>query len=300
MSSITSTRSRAWCFTMNNYTDEDINNVKALDHRYLIIGKETGESGTPHLQGYIELPNGKTLKALKKRLPKFHLEERKGTPAQAATYCKKDGCFEEIGTISQQGARNDIKAVCKAISDGKSFEDILDSEGTSFQSLQVAKIAFPFKEPKRTWKTKVHWYWGPAGCGKTYAAHHKFPSLRVHVQDPVIKWYDGYDRHEVIIYDDLRPHQIPYSTLLKLFDEYPWKIETKHGTRQFVPLHIFVTTPLNPLEFFASYVNEEHLQMTRRLYDVQEFDTFYVAPPPLDDADDTQHSSSEEQEDYEA
>jgi len=289
-------RSRAWCFTMNNYTDEDITNVKALDSTYLIIGKETGESGTPHLQGYVELPHGKTLTALKKRLPKFHLEGRKGTPAQASDYCKKDGDFEEQGTISNQGQRNDIQKVVKAVQDGKTFEEILDT-ATSYQSLQIAKVAFPYKEPKRNWMPKVYWYWGPPGTGKSHAAFNKFPDLRCHIQNPKMKWFDGYDRHDVVIFDDLRPHHIDYATLLHIFDRYPYTVETKGGTRQFVPKHIFVTSPDPPEFFFRNSVNENHLQMTRRFHEVREFDVFYVEPVKLDDADSQNDTSSQEQDD---
>jgi hypothetical protein len=49
-----------WCFTLNNYTDEDIFEINSLiefnsNMNYLCYGKEIGESGTIHLQGYFEL-----------------------------------------------------------------------------------------------------------------------------------------------------------------------------------------------------------------------------------------------------
>ena len=47
---------KAWCFTLNNYNDDDIkylgSNVPLFEKA--IVGKEVGDSGTPHLQGYIK------------------------------------------------------------------------------------------------------------------------------------------------------------------------------------------------------------------------------------------------------
>jgi len=291
-------RSRNWCFTCNNYSDEDLRTVCALDHNYLVTGFETGESGTPHIQGYIELPNGKTFKALKKALPNFHLEARKGTALQASGYCKKDGKYEEYGVLTAQGKRNDIKAVVDDISLGKSFEDILDNH-TTYQALQIAKVAIPYKEPKRDWVPEVYWYWGPPGTGKSHAAYTKFPDLRCHIQDPAIKWYDGYDRHEVVILDDFRSHHMSFTTLLHILDRYPYKVETKGGTRQFVPKKIFITTPETP-EFTFRHLNENLLQLTRRITEVQEFDTFYVAPYTSDDAGQDSSAPHPEQEGIEA
>ena len=44
-----------WCFTLNNYKDTDIKVIcsNSSIKRY-IFQEETGESGTPHLQGYVE------------------------------------------------------------------------------------------------------------------------------------------------------------------------------------------------------------------------------------------------------
>lgn len=131
-------RARAYVFTLNNYTDAELVSlrVNGADSalRYLIFGKEVASSGTPHLQGYCEFQSAKTLSAVKRffGVDRIHLEARRGTAAQAADYCKKEQVrarapdyfnvsfqnFEEFGTLSAQGKRNDLSAVRQVAMDG--------------------------------------------------------------------------------------------------------------------------------------------------------------------------------------
>lgn len=86
---------KRWCFTLNNYTENDLKNiVDALnsDDKY-IIGKEVGEKGTPHLQGYINFSKKCRLTALKKFNNKIHWEKCKGTEDENIEYCSKDGNY---------------------------------------------------------------------------------------------------------------------------------------------------------------------------------------------------------------
>lgn len=101
-----------WCFTLNNPTNEEISalNLKASDFTYLVYGKETGDSGTPHLQGFVIFPRSVRLATAKRSISnRCHVEAARGTSKQASDYCKKDGDFEEFGTLpgEQQGKRTD-------------------------------------------------------------------------------------------------------------------------------------------------------------------------------------------------
>lgn len=100
-------RSNRVCFTINNYTLEDIlafedfNDAKI---QYMVIGQEIGESGTPHLQGFIHIDQESKscgLKFWKSYLPagaRAHFENARGSDEDNKKYCTKDGPFLEMGT----------------------------------------------------------------------------------------------------------------------------------------------------------------------------------------------------------
>lgn len=105
--------SRRFCFTLNNFTTGEYDLLVDLlqsDHvTYGVIGKETGETGTPHLQGFIIFANVRRFNNAKNTISRrAHLEAARGTSEAAATYCKKDGDFVEFGTFpSSNGKRSD-------------------------------------------------------------------------------------------------------------------------------------------------------------------------------------------------
>lgn len=106
-------KDRRYCFTINNYVDHDIVVVDELailpNVTYLIYGKEVGETGTPHLQGFFILKAPQRFSWVKQRLPRAHIEAARGSSEAAADYCKKEGDFKEIGVFPKnQGKRTDI------------------------------------------------------------------------------------------------------------------------------------------------------------------------------------------------
>lgn len=96
---MTSTKSRGWVFVINNYSEEEWRrsreNTKAS---YIITAKEIGESGTPHIQGYVHFPNAVHFNSIKKWLPRAKIILAQGTPLDNFYYCskgegkKKDNC----------------------------------------------------------------------------------------------------------------------------------------------------------------------------------------------------------------
>lgn len=118
-----------WCFTLNNYTDDDVSIVDSLHPekvKYLVYGFEKGESGTPHLQGYMQCTKNQRLTALKKWLPKAHWEVAKGSPTQNRTYCIKENDFKEYGSLTVSGKRSDLDAFKDAVKDGATWNTLFE------------------------------------------------------------------------------------------------------------------------------------------------------------------------------
>lgn len=100
---------KKWCFTLNNPTTGEkdlIAEVCNSEHvSYAVIGREIGESGTPHLQGFVWFSDRKSMNQAKQIIStRAHFEATQGTPQQASDYCKKDGDYDEYGAMPSQGS----------------------------------------------------------------------------------------------------------------------------------------------------------------------------------------------------
>lgn len=117
-------RSRGWCFTINNYTENDEKEIASWDAQYVIYGREVGENGTPHLQGYVFYKTLKTLKAMKKVHSTAHWEKQFGTCEQAIDYCKKEETspYERGKPPVTGGARGQWHKINEMLNDGASFD----------------------------------------------------------------------------------------------------------------------------------------------------------------------------------
>ncbi len=69
--------------------------MKALHYNYLLYGREIGDEGTPHLQGYVQLKTKLRRTALAKRVACFWEVARGDVSSQ--DYCKKSKDFVELG-----------------------------------------------------------------------------------------------------------------------------------------------------------------------------------------------------------
>jgi len=85
---------KRWCFTLNNPCLADVYSeeypIDPSIYDYLVAGNEKGESGTPHLQGFIIFKKKMRLSAVKKVFQRAHWEiSQDENLTRAANYCKK-------------------------------------------------------------------------------------------------------------------------------------------------------------------------------------------------------------------
>lgn len=259
---------RNFCFTLNNYTPEDVEEIKHCNkYKYIVFGFEIGKKGTPHLQGYVEWKNYIRFQTLKKMdtWKRMYVARRKGRADQAANYCKKDGDFYEFGEISQQGKRNDLEVVKDMIKGGSGMRDILE-ETNSYQALKYAQLAMVHLEPKRFWETEVTWITGKSGTGKTRLAW-ELAGTDAYVKSSSDKWFNGYDGHKNIILDDFRYTWMHLSDLLTILDRYPRELECKYGGRQIQARKIFITSIFTPEQTYC-FAEEQMEQLLRRIHKI--------------------------------
>lgn len=256
-------RFRNWCFTLNNFSEEEYRLVLEHKCKYIIIGKEVGESGTPHLQGYVEYENGKTLQGVRKLNPRIHWENRLGTQQQAITYCKKDGVFIEQGTQNSQGNRTDLQEVASEIEAGTWMPS---NNPTVFIKFHRGLVEYENSlYTDRSEKPVVEWRWGLTGTGKTFGVVERHGIDNCYIKDGTM-WWNNYKQQEAIVIDDFDGHW-PYRDLLRLLDRYPYQGQYKGGYIKINSPHIYITCEHHPSHF---WVGNELAQVIRRIDTITE------------------------------
>lgn len=125
-----------WHFTWNNYDKAELDSLRTRlsqeeTVRYACFGKEIGEGGTPHLQGYVAFKKQKTLLQCKAQISTAaHVVPCKGTEEQNIAYCSKqctdDNPFEEFGTRKRQsGKRTDLEPFMADVQAGELDRKVL-------------------------------------------------------------------------------------------------------------------------------------------------------------------------------
>lgn len=272
-------------FTLNNPTDLELQQIREYadkDMKYMVFGHEIGESGTPHLQGYIELFGAMSISAIKKRfryLERAHLEVRMGTRQQAIQYCIKDGEVEEFGELKglvrkmeedaekkagkSKVVKNKVLPFLQMYKDGMSLAEIsAHPDCSAFILRHLRDVLAYHEEPRdRSKPLRVIWYYGPTGTGKTrraiWEAESEFGPNSFFIKNSPSKWFDGYDAHKVAIFDDLRSSWFEYSFLLKLLDRYGCQVEVKGGVRQWKPDVVYITAPIHPKDMYSGMQQRE-------------------------------------------
>lgn len=264
--------SRSYVFTLNNpkqeLQDAPEKLMEGTPHvRYAIWQLETGEQGTLHFQGYLELDAPQRITGLTKHhLSGAHLEARRGSREQARDYARKESTRTsgpwEFGNWSAGGAgsRNDLKSCCEAIKRGASIAEIAEDYPTQLvkyhRGLQVfTDIVNPQQPRTPDTRTYVTLYLGPPGCGKTVAATRDSadPLGNTGVYwKPNGKWWDGYTTESHVVMDDFSGASLPYSDFKRVVDRYPFRVEYKGGSRQLIATHFFLTSCSMPDKWWNS------------------------------------------------
>jgi len=283
---------RRWCFTLNNYTDKEVNDLKdwLTSHAdYHIVHYEVGKQGTPHLQGYFRLKSTAVSSALHKKpgLKRASLFICKGTEDQNIKYCSKGGVHTICSTsgIPQpgQGARSDLKEAAALVRDGghKAIKkialdkpDLIVKYGRGFKELlEVLDIGRMLDQAP-----EAVWYYGESGSGKSVAAYElakakcaELSCEQVELDSGLFPFCDGYRDEEVIILNDFRQknhhgQDIQLDLMLKMVDRFPFRMNIKGSSRQLKGRVFIFTNTQHPSHFFTQGGSSEpQKQWLRRI-----------------------------------
>lgn len=257
-------RIRNFVFTLNNWTKEEQDSLRSGKWwSYIVWGREVGEEGTHHLQGYAEMDKACEFTKIRKLIPRAHLESRRGTNLQAIEYCQKEGNWEEHGEKkSSGGSRTDVQKAYAAAKEGLTLEKFIDEE-PGFQALRIFEIARVARQPDRKFKPEVIWIWGKTGAGKTRYVMDKESDIWKSSGD--LKWWCGYENQEAVLLDEFRPHKISWDRLLTILDRYPERVEVKGGSRKLNSKRMYITANVGPEEMYKYRIEEDIKQLLRRI-----------------------------------
>jgi len=261
---------KRWCFTLNNYTDLEYGSIIAFlqaDASYSCVGRERGENGTPHLQGYCILKSQYRLSQLKNKLsPRAHLEVARGAPAVNREYCSKEGDFVESGVCPKANGHKSRDELAvewnEAFKGGRQLLELFGEANPGaygFSRHTLLRNSLAAAKPRERPAVRCDWYYGLPGVGKSRMAHERLPGA--FIKDPLTKWWTGYMLESEVIIDDFGKLGIGINHLLRWFDRYKCYVETKGDVVPLFAERFIVTSNFHPRECFSNPDGSVHDQI---------------------------------------
>lgn len=228
---------------------------------------ELGESGYRHWQLIVSFASKKTMAQVKRTLcSTAHVEATRSSAAE--TYCRKeesrDGEPFEFGTkVLNRNSARDWDLIRDAAK--KNDLDSVPSDLFIRYYSSLRRIAADFAAPEAILRS-ISVFWGPTGTGKSRRAWEEATLLGgpVYAKDPRSKFWCGYRGEANVIIDEFRGG-IDVSHLLRWFDRYPVRVETKGASAPLVGSKIWITSNLHPASWFPELDPVTYSALERRL-----------------------------------
>lgn len=260
-----------WCFTINNPTfnsDELETILQGINAKY-VFQLERGEQDTRHFQGYLVLPTKQRLAYLRRCVsPRGHYESANGSPEQNIGYCtKQEGRVEPPrirglvlpgedaggGRNGGRGRNGSLDAACALLQ-----EEGMDAVVRQYPGLFVRHFRgfFELQQYGRRCRSlseppEVVWVYGTPNSGKSTLAALSEPKA---YRKNNGQWWDGYDGHPSIIWDDFAGNY-PFRSLLTLLDKFGLTVEIKGRSTQMMASRFIFTSNKPPWTFYQGIEN---------------------------------------------
>lgn len=271
-------KTRGFVFTINNPTLLDDVELDSLREEstvvYLVYGKETGDNGTRHYQGFVRFKHPVGIRRLSGFLSRAHIEVQRGSNAQAADYCKKDGDFVEHGALPTTQGSSTKEMWSKVVKYAEQGDiNSIKEEYPHIYFLHRPKI-LSLRKPTPTILESLsnEWWVGSTGTGKSRKLWADYPD---HYPKQLNKWWDGYDSEDVVAIEEMTPAAGAWlAHYLKIWaDRYPFSPEIKGATlKKIRPKKVIVLSNYTIEECFPE--PQDSLPLRRR-FKVVQFETLW-------------------------
>lgn len=263
--------------------------LKELKEKKLIgfhtAGLELGDKTHGfHIQGYMETYSHKVrwtfetfMEMLGANLPQNYtdlngifrksaiwVQQSRGSAEQNKIYTQKDAdkgrwfVVDADVPYRNYGRGNQLGRVKEVLDSGATLIAAAQTTGCFDSIMRFRTSLLWYSEmtaPKRNHKTEILWIHGPSGGGKSTFARKHFE--KAYWLDPPKNgaiWWDGYDRHQVVVIDDIGPCTLGaghagFEYAKRLFDSTPLQVAVHGGKVQFVATKIVITANFPPQEW---------------------------------------------------
>lgn len=282
-------RAQRWVFTINNFTYEEEEAVRALetnDKVKSVVAEEEhidDPEQTPHIQGYIHT----TVQVYKTVVERWlggraFIEQARGSEQDNWKYCTKEG-----NVIVEKKDDKLLQSIKNPKNDEEAKQLLCDMRAMNEEDFEAAYPIFYMKhqalyrqfrhealvKEQKTWdgnlKAKNLWIWGPPGTGKSRMARYGLKSYQI-FSKAYNKWWNGYVQEQTkrIIIDDWPNADAGGNVLvqhLKIWaDRYPFTAETKGGHIAVEPDYQLIITSNYPIEH--CFTSDEDKEAIRRRF----------------------------------
>jgi len=225
---------------------------------------ELGANGFLHWQLVAAWPKNVRLSAVRKQFGPFHAELTKSDAALAYVW-KEDTRIPntqfELGELAfKRNSKRDWDQIWESAKSGNITAIDAATRVQHYKTLKQIKA--DHLAPAAIERT-VHVFWGPTGTGKSRRAWDE-AGITAYPKDPRTKFWDGYQGHVNVVMDEFRG-AIDISHLLRWFDRYPVIVEVKGSSTVLMATTIWITSNLDPRDWFAGIDVATRDALLRRL-----------------------------------
>lgn len=224
-----------------------IHNLVKLGHAHFVIYQDEISTQTQrkHLQGYTEFKQALRWNAIKKLIgtDQIHLAVARGTTEQCIAYCSKQDSrdpngqqFQEGVPTLSQGARNDMDDCKEIIDRGGSMKELAQAHFSNYVRYYKGFQQYQhLVATHRTRNTISILIWGVSNSRKTGSMKEVWPEAMTCwlTKGNNGWWWDEYDGHEIVIFDEIEPGDIDVGLFKRLIDGSPMTVDTKGSRKPF-------------------------------------------------------------------